>query len=110
MKVLKQDYNETTGITTQYILHPNGKITVRGLQDAEPIFNENSRRLNSVSSKSRRDYGEGLGIKVASIPMGLVEQLARERGLNILTCSDAQLKALLNDSEFNKLRTAHGKV
>ncbi len=75
----------------------------------EPILVNNTRELNAKSSKSRVGIASGFGTKVASIPMGLVEKLAKE-GTNILTCSEKELKAFLNDSSYSKVRTAHGRI
>jgi len=111
MRLLKEEYNPVTGITRRYYLRPDGKSTVQGLQDADPIFNANKEQLGAKSAKATKlNEREGLGTKVASIPMGLVEQILQERGVNLITCSDAQLKAIINDVEFNKIRTAHGRV
>lgn len=111
MRLIEQDYNEVSGMTTQYWLHPGGrKVTVRRYQDAEPIINSNVAQFNGKSSKGRLNEAEGLGTKVASIPMGLIEQLEKERNINILTCTEAELKRLLNDPEFRRLRTAPGRI
>ena len=109
MKLMGQDYNAVTGMTTQYLSHGNGKITIRCFQDVEPALIQNQRELNAQSSKSRVKIVEGIGTKVASIPMGLIDQFHKQ-GLNLLTCSDAQLKRVLNDPNYKKLRTAHGRV
>jgi hypothetical protein len=110
MRLLKEDYNEVSGLTTQYLLRDDDKITVRVLQDVDPIFKANKETLNSVSSKGSRDYGEGIGVKVASIPNGLVEEVNQTEGLNLITCSTKELKAFVNDSKYNKIRTAHGMI
>lgn len=109
MKLMGQDYNEVTGMTTQYLSHGNGKITIRCFQDVEPALIQNQRELNAQSSKSRVKAVEGIGTKVASIPVGLIDQFHKQ-GLNLLTCSDARLKRVLNDPDYRKLRTAHGRV
>ena len=112
MKLLSSEYNPVTGVTTEYWLHANNStITVRGVQDAEPILNNNREVLNTKSAKaSTLNEAEGLGTKVASIPMGMVDELAVHEGVNILTCSEADLKKVLNDPNYAKLRTSHGKV
>ncbi len=111
MKLLKSDYNHVSGITTEYWLRNDGNIQVRGVQDVDPILATNRDVLNTKSSKSSKlNEAEGLGTKVASIPTILVEKLLKEKGLNLYTCSDKELKSLLNDSDYSKLRTAHGRV
>lgn len=111
MKLIESDYNPVTGLTHEYWLHPNNKtVTVRRFQDVEPIFDNNRRELNAKSAKASKLGREGLGTRVASIPMGLVEKLAKEKGLNVITCSTADLHRLINDPDFAKIRTAHGRV
>lgn len=110
MKLISREYNPTTGMTTEYLSHDGGKkITVRMLQDVEPMLIQNANELKAKSSKGRVGISEGLGVKVASIPMGTVERLAKE-GLNVITCSEKRLKALLNDPAYSKLRTAYGRL
>ena len=108
MKLMGRDYNEVSGLTTEYWSH-GGKLTIRKFQDVEPALIQNQLELHAQSSKARPKIVEGLGTKVASIPMGLIEKFHAE-GLNILTCSEAQLKRVLNDSSYSKLRTAYGRV
>jgi hypothetical protein len=111
MILVKTEKTQWDGITEEYWMHPDMKtITIRRVQDADPIFAENKRRLNSVGAKSRRDYGEGLGVKVASIPMGLVEEVKMKTGLDLMTCPDAELRAFINNPDYAKIRTAHGMV
>jgi hypothetical protein len=111
MKLIKSDFDEVTGLTTEYWIHPGGKkVTIRRVQDVEPILIANKAEYNSKSSKSRiSSECEGLGRKVASIPMGLVEKLASE-GLNLITCSPEELKKFLNDPEYRFIRTAPGRI
>lgn len=112
MKLLNSDYNPITGVTTEYWLHANNStITVRGVSDVEPILKDNALQLNSRNSKaSKLNDREGLGTKVASIPMAKVDEMAVHGGINLLTCSEKELKRILNDSNYAKLRTTHGKV
>lgn len=110
MKLISRDYNPVSGMTEEYWGHPDGKVTIRRLQDVEPGLISNVAELNTHSAKGRVGKHEGLGRKVASIPMGIVEDLAKNKRLNILTCTEKELKALLNDPEYSKLRTAHGRL
>jgi hypothetical protein len=109
-KLIEEDYNPASGLTTKYWLRLDGKVTVQVLQDVDPIFDQNAVERNATSAKSRKDYGEGLGAKVASIPMGLVENINQEKGLNLITCSEADLKKFVNSPEYAKIRTAHGDI
>lgn len=109
-KLINEEYNPTSGITTRYYSENGGKrVVIQRLQDIEPNLIQNRQELNEKSSKGGVGIASGLGTKVASIPMGLVEKLAAE-GTNLITCTDAELKRILNDSNYSKLRTAHGRV
>jgi len=111
MKLIAEDHNPVSGITTQYLSHSDGRLTVRGVQDVEPVIRHNQAILNSKSSKaSKLSEGEGLGTKVASIPSILVDKLLKEKGINLLTCSTKDLHKILNDPDYRKLRTAHGRL
>ena len=111
MKLIDEEYNPVTGITTQYFLLPDGNIRVRGVQDVDPILEHNQEIMKTKSSKaSKLNEAEGLGTKVASIPMVVVEKLRVEKGINLLTCSKADLHKILNDPDYRKFRTAYGRV
>jgi hypothetical protein len=109
MKLISEEKNPFSGITTQYWARNDGKVTVRKLQDVEPVLINNVQEFNSHSSKSRFGMKEGMGRKVASIPPAVIEKLAAE-GKNILTFTDQQMKDFLNDPEYRKLRTAPGRL
>lgn len=109
-RLIAADYNPVSGITTEYWQHTNStKVTVRNLQDVEPLIDQNVAELNAKSSKASVGIAEGMGVKVASIPMGLVEDF-HHKGVNLLTCPVSQLKRILNDPNYKKLRTAHGRL
>ena len=108
-KLLGKEYNPVTGITDIFWQREDGKITMQRYQDAEPMFEQNRREYNSISSKGRLSR-PGLGRKVASIPMGLVEQIRMETGIDILTCSRKERLAILNDPKYSKVRTAPGRL
>jgi hypothetical protein len=111
MKLVGQEHNPVSGITTQWFVHQDGRMTVRGVQDVAPVLNHNRAVLNSKSAKSSKlNESEGLGTKVASIPNILVEQLMKKKGLNLYTCPSKDILKLLNDSDYSKLRTAHGRL
>ena len=111
--LISSEYNPVSGITTnyyhQYGVSGKSQIVIQRVQDAEPILNNNKALLNAQSSKSRKDYGEGIGVRVASIPMGKVEELAA-KGLNIMNCSEKDLKKFLNDPDNANVRTAYGRL
>lgn len=112
MKLLGSEYNEVTGITVEYWGHTNGtSLTIRTLQDIEPIMNMNKFERSCRSQKSRKfNESEGLGTRVASIPMGAIEEIRMKTGLDLITCSDEDLKKFLNDADYARFRTAYGRV
>ncbi len=108
-----RDYDEITGITTEYWTHLGGKkVTVRRLQNVEPHLDLNRARMNSCSSKSKSHLrkAQGYGAQVASIPMGFVEEHLQKTGVNLISCSTDQLHRVLNDPNFQRLRVAHGRI
>lgn len=111
MKVLGTEYNPVSGLTTRYIYTLDGRLVIQALQDVEPILKENRKALNARSAKTRKfNLSEGLGTRVASIPLGFVEKVLKERGLNLFTCSDEELRKIINDIDYSDFRVAHGRV
>ena len=110
MRLIKSDKSEFTGITTEYWLRTDNKITIRRYQDVQPFINKNVAELNSKSSKSGVGIAEGVGKKVASIPFATAEQIKTETGLDLMTCRVSELEKFLNNSDYAKLRTAHGRL
>ena len=98
------------GIIEEWYAHADGRMTIRRVQDVAPHIAENARRRNHLSAKSRKNYGEGLGVQVANLPYSFVEEYLQETSINLMTCGEKQLNQLLNNSEFNKLRTDHGRL
>lgn len=110
MRLLGEEHNPASGITTQWLLQSDGNIRVRGVQDVDPILALNKQVINPKKLKGKLNEAEGLGTKVASIPTILVEKLLKEKGINLLTCSQKELHRVLNDPDYKKLRTAHGRL
>ena len=111
MILVSEEHNSVSGVTTQWFHHKDGRITIRGVQDVEPIIRNNTAILNSKNAKaSKLNESEGLGTKVASIPTILAEKWMREKGLNLYTCPSKDILKLLNDADYRKLRTAHGRL
>jgi hypothetical protein len=110
MKLLQVVQTDVHGITEEWWLRQDGKITVRRMQDVDPFLDANRQQMGAHSSKGRRDYGEGLGEHVARIPNALIEQLIQTHGVNLATCDEKTLKRFLNSSEYAKLRTAPGRI
>ena len=110
MKLIHTEKTQWGGITENWYLRPDGKITIQRVQDADPIFDANAAQRHSQGMKSAKNYGQGLGVKVASIPMGLVEQYRKETGIDLQICTDKELHAFLNNPQYAKVRTAWGMV
>ena len=110
MKLIHSEKTQWNGITENWYLRPDGKITIQRVQDADPIFGANEAQRTSQGMKAAKNYGEGLGTKVASIPMGLVEQYLKETGIDLQTCPIKELHAFLNNPQYAKVRTAWGMV
>jgi hypothetical protein len=109
MSLIAKDYDPFTGMTTEYFSR-GGKLTIRRSQDVEPYLVQNQQELNARSSKARVGIASGVGVKVASIPPALVEKWLKEEGFNIFTASEVEIARKLNDPDYRKLRTAHGRV
>ena len=111
MKLIDVQPTAWEGITDEYWLRPDGKVTVRRVQDVEPILIANKQELNARSAKSSKlNEGEGLGTKVASIPNTLADKVLQDTGLNLVTCDMKTLNEFVNNPTYNKIRTAHGRV
>lgn len=110
MKLISRRETMWPGIVEEWYAHLDGRITIRRVQDVAPNMAENARRRNHKSAKSAKNYGEGLGEQVASIPYSFVEEYLQKTGINLMNCDEKRLKQLLNNSEFNKLRTDHGRL
>lgn len=115
MHLVHSEYDKDTGITEEIWFHEgvggeNDKITIRRLQDVDHILKVNSQQFNEHTSKKAcfRD-SDGLH-QVARIPMILIEQWKREKGIDWFHCSDKDKKRILNDNSFSKLRTRPGKL
>ena len=108
---ISESYNEATGITILKTFDDaDNKVHIQAFQDVDPMFEQNKNEFNHYSSKSKTHLvQDGLGTKVASIPMGLVEKLYQE-GFNVYRCSQKDLKKLLNNPDYSKIRTAPGRV
>ena len=109
-KVISEEYNEFTGTTIRYLANPDGSITVQQFQDIEEQLVANRQEFKEHSSKGRHNFREGLGRKVASIPSTLVPQIKKEQGIDIITCSNADLRKFLNNSDYSAVRTSPGTL
>jgi len=85
-----------------------GKDIFETIHDADPIFDNNKR----LYTDGEDGYSPSRDMKrVASIPLGMVELLRQTMNINVLDKNDwPRLAALLDDPEYQFLRTAPGKV
>lgn len=98
-------------IVRKIIPTPDGGVVFRSVQDVEPILEANRRELLAPKPSSRMFFnGPEVWVKVASIPNILLEQLWQQ-GLKF-TDKDflPRIKPMLNSAEFEKLRTAPGRI
>jgi TRAP-type uncharacterized transport system substrate-binding protein len=108
MKLVSRVYDPVTGITEEHYVEGT-KVHIKRWQDIEENVELNKKMFNSVSSKSKEHLRKADGlVQMASIPLSAVENLKQTRGVDILTCTEGELKRLLNSSEFAKFRTAPG--
>lgn len=98
--------NEVTGVECWWRWNGDGTVTERYTQDVEPILDNNQALFNCDDGYD----GEKNFKRVASIPnLLLIEH--RNKGVNLLSPEhEPELKRLLNDSDFRKLRTASGNL
>lgn len=86
------------------------KIVLHQVQDVEEIkrINELTRLANGSGTSSfwkGRHY-----VKIASIPLVLIDQWHRQ-GINFYDPNDwPKIKAMLNDRDYEALRTAPGRI
>lgn len=86
------------------------KVVLHQVQDVDEIkrINEITRLANGSGTSSlwkKRHY-----VKIASIPLVLIDQWYKQ-GINFYDPNDwPKIKAMLNDSEYEALRTAPGRI
>ncbi len=109
--LISTEYERATGLTVEYWSDPaQGTITIRKYQDVEPHVKACQDEFNSHSSKGRHNFAEGLGRRVASVSPGQFHQILKDTGINLMTATNDQVKRILNDSDYSKLRTAPGRL
>lgn len=86
------------------------KVVIHQVQDVEDVkrVNEVTRLANGSGTSSfwkKRHY-----VKIASIPLVLLDQWAKQ-GINFADPNDwPKIKAMLNSSDYLALRTAPGRI
>jgi hypothetical protein len=115
MKLVAQHYDPITGFTEEmWYAEPTvkggpGRVTIRRLQDVEHQLALNKIQFNSHTEK-KASYGDSDGLhKVATIPLGLIEQWMKE-GMNWFDSTQKERAAKLNDRDNSKLLVRPGKI
>lgn len=77
----------------------DGKLFIKNVQDIEPVLDENAYARNHQGNNG---FGKSrVWRKIGSIPMIMVEQILREKGVNILDGSpeaDKYIRKFLDDN------------
>ena len=85
------------------------RIVIESTQDVEPILETNRILMNAEGSGTSSLWKGRQWVRIASIPNVLIEQWMKQ-GLNFYDPNDWPiLKRLINDAEFQKIRTAPGR-
>ncbi len=85
-----------------------GGIVVHSTQDTDEVLQWNKALLNAERSSSSL-WGGSSWVRVASVPLILLEKWWREEGLNYNDADDwAKIVGKLNNSDYSGLRTAPG--
>lgn len=106
MSLLSVDI-DANGLLTEFHADAlDDAVTIRRVQDVEPILENNKALFNSDDGYTpSRDLR-----RVASIPLSVIEEWMKE-GVNIFdpNCA-AAIRRRLNDPQYLYLRTAPGRV
>ena len=78
---------------------------IETIQDATPIVETNKAQFASIDERAKWD-GEGLGLRVASIPMNIYMDLVSKG----ITRTEKDFKKWLNDPDNRFFRTRPGRV
>ena len=100
-------YDPLTGIKVEWRWNGDGTATVRHTQDVEKILDR-----NQAMASHNDGYSKSRDLKrAASIPTILLTEYRNNKGINLLDPNHApDLKRLLNDADYRKLRTAPGRI
>lgn len=101
-----------SGIKTYHDYDHSSRKTVliREHDNVEPVLDANKAQFNDGTMKAHGMKESFL--KVASIPMIVIEKMRNEHGVDVFSDDPDQKKRLmklLNDPEYRYLRTASGK-
>lgn len=103
-RLIRKD--QVTGVEEWWRWNGDGTCTVRTTQDVEPVLDRNHAEYTHNNGWD----DEKLFRRAGRIP-NVVLQDYRNKGINLLRPENEQeLKRLLNNSDYAKLRTAHWLV
>ena len=99
-------------LQTKVVQNSDGSITFATTQDASSILAQNEYEANNNLNRTNKDT---FGRKVASIPLGVINQWCQEwnctfQQLMADPMMKAKMMARLRDRSWLKLRTDHGKI
>ncbi len=91
--------HDTLAVPQRIESFEDGKLFIKNVQDIEPVLDENAYARNHQGNNG---YGKSrVWRKIGSIPMIVVEQILREKGVNILDGSpeaDKYIRKFLDDN------------
>lgn len=104
------DHDPLTGITTYHNYDHDSKITtIERVQDVQPILDRNKALANDSSYKQQGMKDSFL--HAAHIPMIIIEKWLLEEGIDVFNAEHyPKVRAKLNSSEYQYLRTTTGKL
>lgn len=98
-----------TSRITMHSDHMAGKVHIQHVQDVEPHL-KYAAALRSRDNPNSLERGEGNFRHVAHIPDILI-QIWRKQGVDVMNKQDwPKVVALLNDIDYQKVKTIDGKV
>jgi len=103
-----------TGVSRKMRLNTHGKHTIEFSveQECEEILDIN-KALRNVDNSSGSLWNGQEWVRVAQIPVALIEKWAKEEDINFYRWNDedkARIMRRLNDNSWSDLRTAPGRI
>lgn len=110
MRLIARDYEPDTGITEEFWFSEEKQtITIRRLQDVDPILAMNRNEFNMFAGK-KPTFNDVNGIyKAATIPNILIEKWKKE-GFDWFKATEKEKAARLNSIDYRHLKTRPGKI
>ena len=112
------DHDPVTGTTVWHEYDSlTGETIISEVQDVQPLLERNAALRNAGTAKgklnqiAREGLKSELGVYVGTVPQQFLVELQLRTGLNPLSKEAwPYIKAMLNDSSYNKLRVGTGKI